>query len=125
MREQVRAYFARLPEFVADEAYYAPADLMTHWHIGEQGFWPANEGRVGISKEDGRVLQMDEISTGLPPDFPLLSASERAVFDYVQVGSKLETLPVASGVTWERQDTGKMYSNRNTYSNYRAAGFSR
>lgn len=101
-------------------AYRAPADSITHWYLGEQGFWPALEGKVWVSKEDGRVLQLEESSTGFPPDFPLSSAIEHIAFDYVQVGSNVETLPVASEVTWACSDTGKMFLNKNTYKNYRA-----
>jgi hypothetical protein len=101
-------------------AYHAPADSITHWYLGEQGFWPALEGTVWISKEDGRLLQLEESSTGFPPDFPLSSAIEHIVFDSVAIGANVETLPVASEVTWVRSGTGQMFLNENSYKNYRA-----
>ncbi|HEX3684463.1 MAG TPA: hypothetical protein VHU83_18145 [Bryobacteraceae bacterium] len=105
---------------VAVYAYHAPADSITHWYLGEQGFWPALDGKVWISKDDGRALQLEESSTGFPPDFPLSSAIEHVAFDNVPVGANVETLPVASEVTWVCSDTGKMFLNKNTYKNYRA-----
>lgn len=100
-------------------SYRAPPDSISHWYLGQQGFWPAVNGKLWVSKEDGRVLQLEQSSTEFPVDFPLASVDEQVRSDYVQVASHLETLPVTSEVTWVRKDDGRMLQNRSRYSNYR------
>jgi hypothetical protein len=100
-------------------SYRAPPDSISHWYLGQQGFWPAVNGNIWVSKDDGRVLQLEQSSTEFPADFPLSSVTERVRSDYVQVASHLETLPVTSEVTWVRKDDGRMLQNRSSFSNYR------
>jgi hypothetical protein len=100
-------------------SYRTPLDSISHWYMGEQGFWPAVNGKIWVSKQDDRVLQLEQSSAEFPPDFPLTSVTERICSDYVQVGSRLETLPVTSEVTWVWKDNGRTLQNRNTYNKYR------
>jgi len=99
--------------------YRAPADSISHWFLGEQGFWPATEGKVWISAQDGSVLRMESSSRDFPADFPLSQVTESVVFDYVQIGDSKEVLPVASEVSLIRHDTGKAFLNKISFTNYR------
>jgi hypothetical protein len=101
--------------------YNAPPDSISHWYLGEQGFWPAVSGKIWVAKQDGRVLQIEQGSTDFPADFPLGLVTDRVSLDYVQVSSRLETLPVTSEVTWVRRDNGRRFQNKSSYQNYRRA----
>jgi hypothetical protein len=100
-------------------SYSAPPDSISHWYQGEQGFWSAANGRIWVSKQDGRVLQVERSSNGFPAAFPLASVTERICSDYVEVAQHLETLPVTSEVTWVQNATGRKLHNRSSYKNYR------
>lgn len=100
-------------------SYSAPVDSISHWYQGEQGYWPAVSGRIWVSKQDGRALQVEQSSTEFPADFPLASVTQRISSDYVQVVHHMETLPLTSEVTWVQKANGRRLQNKSSYGNYR------
>jgi hypothetical protein len=99
--------------------FRAPADSISHWFMGEQGYWPATEGKVWVSPQDDSVLRIDTNSTEFPTDFPLAQVTQHIVFDSVQIGSQRQVLPVTSEVMVLRRDSNKAALNRSTFRNYR------
>lgn len=60
---------------------------------GDQQVVTGYRGRIWVDRETYRVLRLEDISVGIPPDFPITAASSRIDYDWVTINERQYLLP--------------------------------
>ncbi|HJR06393.1 MAG TPA: hypothetical protein VJ842_03960 [Pyrinomonadaceae bacterium] len=81
-------------------------------------------GRVWIDREAFRVLRVENISTDIPHDFPIVAATNTIDYDWVDISGRKYLLPVRSEVELTTKYKQQTYQTRNEirFRNYQRFG---
>ena len=80
---------------------------------------PAYEGAIWIDKETRRVLRIEQHTTGMPQDFPLLNAETVLTYAFVKIDGKPYLLPAGSENLGCSRGSGACTRNTIEFKNYK------
>jgi hypothetical protein len=90
----------------------------------EQAVVAGARGRVWIDRETFRVLRLEQISTELPRDFPVMATTNLIDYDWVTIAERRYLLPVRAIIMMTASMPGGIYETRNDvrFRNYQKYG---
>lgn len=70
-------------------------------------------GRIWIDRETNRVLRLEDISTEIPPDFPVTAASSVIDYDWVSINEQQHLLPSRAIIQLTAREGPRIIQTRN------------
>jgi hypothetical protein len=101
---------------------YTVAQPNSHWTLvapDDRRYNPAYEGAIWIDKETRRVLRIEQHTTGIPRDFPLLNAETVLTYAFVKIDGKPYLLPSGSENLGCSRGSGACTRNTIEFKNYK------
>ncbi|MGA9998147.1 MAG: hypothetical protein WBP93_22225 [Pyrinomonadaceae bacterium] len=92
--------------------------------LGEQETITGHRGRVWIDRETFRILRLEDISTEIPKDFPIVAASSLVDYDWVTIAEKQYLLPTRADIVLGGRQSNQIIQSRNEirFRNYQKFG---
>ena len=92
--------------------------------LGEQETITGHRGRVWIDRETFRILRLEDISTNIPRDFPIVAASSLVDYDWVTIAEKQYLLPTHADIVLGGRQGNQIIQSRNEirFRNYQKFG---
>jgi len=92
--------------------------------VGEQATVVGQRGRVWVDRETYRVLRIEDISTDIPPGFPITAATSTIDYDWITIAGRQYLLPVHAEILMTVRQGARTYQSRNDirFRNYQKYG---
>ena len=92
--------------------------------LGEQETITGHRGRIWIDRETFRILRLEDISTDIPRDFPIVAASSLVDYDWVTIAEKQYLLPTRAEIILGGRQSNQIIQSRNEirFRNYQKFG---
>ena len=92
--------------------------------LGEQETITGHRGRIWIDRETFRILRLEDISTEIPIDFPIVAASSLVDYDWVTIAEKQYLLPTRTEIVLGGRQGNQIIQSRNEirFRNYQKFG---